>query len=54
MAGALKEAGGDPDVRVVILTGAREKAFIGGADVKEMLARVKAGLFGLGQARSHE
>ncbi len=39
---ALKEAGGDPEVRAVILTGAGGKAFIGGADVKEMLARVKA------------
>jgi enoyl-CoA hydratase len=42
LSGALKEAGGDPEVRVVILTGAGEKAFVGGADVKEMLARVKA------------
>jgi enoyl-CoA hydratase len=41
LAGALKVAGGDPNVRVVILTGAGEKAFIGGADVKEMLDRVK-------------
>ena len=40
---ALKEAGSDPGVRVVILTGAGEKAFIGGADVKEMHDRVKAG-----------
>jgi len=40
---ALKEAGGDSGVRVVILTGAGEKAFIGGADVKEMLAGVKSG-----------
>jgi enoyl-CoA hydratase len=40
---ALKEAGGDPEVRVVILTGAGEKAFIGGADVKEMHDRVKTG-----------
>jgi len=40
--GALKEAGDDQDVRVVILTGAGDKAFIGGADVKEMLERVKA------------
>jgi enoyl-CoA hydratase len=43
LAGVLKEAAGDPEIRVVILTGAGEKAFIGGADVKEMLARVKAG-----------
>ena len=41
LASALKEAGGDPKVRVVILTGAGEKAFIGGADVKEMLAELK-------------
>ncbi|MGD0827753.1 MAG: enoyl-CoA hydratase/isomerase family protein [Desulfobaccales bacterium] len=39
----LKEAGDDPGVRVVILTGAGEKAFIGGADVKEMHDRVKDG-----------
>ncbi len=43
LSGALKMAGDDPGVRVVILTGAGEKAFIGGADVKEMLDRVKAG-----------
>lgn len=43
LARVLKEAGGDPDVRVVIFTGVGEKAFIGGADVKEMLARVKTG-----------
>ncbi len=43
LARGLKEAGDDPGVRVVILTGAGEKAFIGGADVKEMLARVKTG-----------
>lgn len=42
LAGALKEARGDPNVRVVILTGAGEKAFIGGADVKEMRDRIKA------------
>jgi enoyl-CoA hydratase len=41
LASVLKEAGDDPGVRVVILTGAGEKAFIGGADVKEMLDRVK-------------
>jgi enoyl-CoA hydratase len=39
----LKEAGEDPGVRVVILTGAGEKAFIGGADVKEMQDNVQAG-----------
>lgn len=43
LASALKQAGDDPKVRVVILTGAGDKAFIGGADVKEMLARVKTG-----------
>jgi enoyl-CoA hydratase len=42
LASVLKEAGDDPEVRVVILTGAGEKAFIGGADVKEMRDRVKA------------
>ena len=42
LVGALKEAGADQDVWVVILTGAGDKAFIGGADVKEMLERVKA------------
>ena len=41
LARVLKEAGDDSGVRVVILTGAGEKAFIGGADVKEMLDRVK-------------
>jgi enoyl-CoA hydratase len=38
----LKEIGADPGVRAVILTGAGEKAFIGGADVKEMHDNVKA------------
>lgn len=42
LAGALQAAGGDPEVRVVILTGAGKKAFIGGADAKETLAGVKA------------
>jgi enoyl-CoA hydratase len=41
LASVLQEAGRHPDVRVVILTGAGEKAFIGGADVKEMRDRVK-------------
>jgi enoyl-CoA hydratase len=39
---ALGEAEKDPGVQVIILTGAGEKAFIGGADVKEMRDRVKA------------
>lgn len=43
LASALKEAGDDPEARVVILTGAGEKAFIGGADVKEMRDGVKTG-----------
>jgi enoyl-CoA hydratase len=38
---ALHRAGDDLSVRVVIITGAGEKAFIGGADIKEMLAAVK-------------
>lgn len=42
LAGVLQEAGDDPGVRVVILTGAGDKAFIGGADVKEMHDKVKA------------
>jgi len=42
LAMALGEAEKDPGVQVVILTGAGEKAFIGGADVKEMRDRVKA------------
>src|SRR4051794_39108012 len=33
---SLKEASVDPKVRVVILTGAGEKAFIAGADIAEM------------------
>ena len=32
----LTELAGDPDVRVVVLTGAGEKAFIAGADIKYM------------------
>jgi len=42
LAMALRDAEKDPEVQVVILTGAGEKAFIGGADVKEMRDRVKA------------
>lgn len=41
----LKEAGSDTGVRVVILTGVGENAFIGSGDVKEMLDRVKTGSF---------
>lgn len=43
LAGILQEAGDNPGVRAVILTGAGEKAFIGGADVNEMHERVKTG-----------
>ena len=32
----LEKAGDNPSVRVIILTGVGEKAFIGGADVREM------------------
>jgi enoyl-CoA hydratase len=39
---ALERAGGDPAVRAIILTGAGDKAFIGGADVKEMYDSLKA------------
>jgi enoyl-CoA hydratase len=39
--GALEKAGGDPIVRVIILTGAGDKAFIGGADVREMYDNLK-------------
>lgn len=39
---ALEKAGCDPIVRVVILTGAGDKAFIGGADVREMYDDLKA------------
>lgn len=37
----LEKAGGNPSVRVIILTGAGDKAFIGGADVREMYERIK-------------
>jgi enoyl-CoA hydratase len=33
---ALDEAGSDPDIRVLILTGAGEKAFVAGADINEL------------------
>lgn len=39
---ALEQAGRDPAVRVIILTGTGDRAFIGGADVKEMLDSLKA------------
>lgn len=34
-----RDIGSDPDVRVVVITGAGEKAFCSGADVKEMSAK---------------
>lgn len=37
--GALRECEDDPTVRVVVLTGAGEKAFIAGADIKEFEGR---------------
>jgi enoyl-CoA hydratase len=39
---AFEQAGGDPAVRVVILTGAGDRAFIGGVDVKEMYESFQA------------
>jgi enoyl-CoA hydratase len=33
----LEKAEADPDVRVIILTGSGEKAFVAGADIKEMM-----------------
>jgi len=33
----LDKADGDPDIRVIILTGAGSKAFVAGADIKEMM-----------------
>lgn len=45
MDAAVKETENDPDVRVVILTGAGEKAFCAGADLK-MIAAGKGALLG--------
>ncbi len=39
MARALDEAEADDDVRAVILTGAGDRAFVAGADLREMVAR---------------
>lgn len=39
LAGALFEAGDDPAVRVVVFTGAGERAFVAGADVAEFAGR---------------
>ncbi|MFB3924750.1 MAG: enoyl-CoA hydratase/isomerase family protein [Syntrophales bacterium] len=33
----LDEADGDPEIRVVVLTGSGDKAFVAGADIKEMM-----------------
>jgi enoyl-CoA hydratase/carnithine racemase len=38
LAGALHVLGADPDLRVVVLAGDGERAFIGGADITEMAA----------------
>lgn len=37
LSAAIREAGGSPDVRAVVLRGAGERAFIGGADIREMV-----------------
>ena len=37
LAGAIRQAGESPGVRVVVLRGAGERAFIGGADIREMV-----------------
>ena len=39
----IEEAGSTPRVRVIILTGAGERAFVAGADIKEMVALDAAG-----------
>lgn len=39
LADAIDQADEDPEVRVLILTGAGEKAFVGGADINEVGAR---------------
>lgn len=36
IASAFKELEGDPEIRVIVITGAGEKAFIAGADIAEM------------------
>ena len=37
--GALNAASSDPDIRVLVLTGAGEKSFVAGADIAEMAGR---------------
>ena len=39
LAGRLAELASDPDIRAVVLTGAGDRAFIAGADIKEMSAK---------------
>jgi len=40
---AIEAAGGDPEVRAVVLTGAGDKSFIGGADLNELRGLDRAG-----------
>src|SRR5438874_12287707 len=47
---ALREADGDARVRVVILTGAGEKAFVAGADISEMVEQGATEARGFAQA----
>lgn len=43
----LEQADGDPEIRVVVLTGSGDKAFVAGADIKEMMS------MGAMEAREH-
>ncbi len=38
LANIIKEIEGDPDVKVIVITGAGEKSFVAGADISEMIA----------------
>jgi len=51
VASALRELDADPGVRVILLTGAGEKAFVAGADISEFVGRTAAEqikLYGMG------